>query len=152
MRYSVQPGLSQRGVQLPAGYFGDWRVAFIVFTWWPPIPISTPDSGYADSTFLVAGTSGSSDAGHPGVVWQDPGTGTSEIWFLGGAQGTAVIGAANVNTAANTWRIVGMADFDGNGHPDVVWQDPVSGMTQVWFLGGVQGADPDGRCGSKRCE
>lgn len=100
---------------------------------------STPDSGYADSTFLVTGTSGSSDAGHPGLVWQDPGTGTSEIWLLGGAQGTAVIGAANLSTAANTWRIVGMADFDGNGHPDVVWQDPASGVTQVWFLGGVQG-------------
>ncbi len=99
-----------------------------------------PDSGYADTTFLVAGTSGSSDGGHPGVVWQDPGTGTSEIWLLGGAQGTAVVGAANLNTAANTWRIVGMADFDANGHPDVVWQDPVSGVTQVWFLGGVQGA------------
>lgn len=101
---------------------------------------ASPDSGFADSTFLVAGTGGSSDTGHPGVVWQDPGTGTSEIWFLGGPQGTAVIAAANLNTSANAWRIIGMADFDGNGHPDVVWQDPASGRAQVWFLGGVQGA------------
>jgi len=103
-----------------------------------------PDTGSADSTFLVAGTSGSSVAGHPGVVWQDPGTGTSELWFLGGTQGTAVIGGANLNTKANTWRIVGMADFDGDGHPDVVWQDPASGTAQVWFLGGVQGATRTG--------
>jgi len=25
------------------------------------------------------------------------------------------------------------------GYPDVVWQDPVSGTTQIWYLGGVQG-------------
>jgi hypothetical protein len=25
------------------------------------------------------------------------------------------------------------------GHPDVAWQDPVSGESQVWFLGGMQG-------------
>jgi hypothetical protein len=103
-----------------------------------------PDSGYADTHFLVAGASGSNDNGHPGVVWQDPTSGTSEIWLLGGAQGTSVIGAANLNKGANPWRIVGMADFDGNGHPDAVWQDPASGRTQVWFLAGARGTSLTG--------
>jgi len=105
---------------------------------------ASPDGGSADTSFLVAGASGSNDDGHPGVVWQDPTTGTSAVWFLGGAQGTAVIGAANLNKGANPWRIVGMADFDGNGHPDAVWQDPASGRTQVWFLDGVRGTSLTG--------
>ena len=72
------------------------------------------------------------------VVWQDPVSGFSQTWFLGGAQGTSIIGAA-VITTQNIWRIAAIADFNGDGYPDIVWQDPVSGASQVWFLGGAQG-------------
>jgi len=32
-----------------------------------------------------------------------------------------------------------VADFNGDGHPDVVWQDPTSGASDIWLLGGDQG-------------
>jgi hypothetical protein len=35
---------------------------------------------------------------------------------------------------ANSWQVVSVADFNLDGHPDVVWQDPVSDNSQVWFL------------------
>lgn len=72
------------------------------------------------------------------VVWQDPVSGFSQTWFLGGTQGTSIVGAA-VITTQNIWRIAAIADFNGDGYPDIVWQDPVSGASQVWFLGGAQG-------------
>jgi hypothetical protein len=76
--------------------------------------------------------------GRPDIIWQDPVSGWAQVWYLGGAQGASVLGAANL-TAGNTWRIVGVGDFDRDGHADVVWQDPVSGAAQVWFLGGTGG-------------
>ena len=76
--------------------------------------------------------------GNTEVLWQDPVSGFSQVWFLGGAQGTAFMGAATITTK-NIWRIAAVADFNGDGYPDIVWQDPVSGASQIWFLGGAQG-------------
>jgi len=76
--------------------------------------------------------------GHPDVIWEEPTIGWAQIWYLGGPEGVSISNAANL-TKANPWHIVGVADFNGDGNPDVVWQDPVSGAVQVWFLGGPLG-------------
>src|SRR5262249_9758140 len=95
-------------------------------------------SGGTTVQCIVKGQNDFNSDDRPDVVWQDPNTGLAQIWLLGGAQGTSFIGAANV-TGSNTWRIGGVGDFNRDGRPDVVWQDPVSGAAQVWFLGGTQG-------------
>jgi hypothetical protein len=59
-------------------------------------------------------------AGHPDVIWQDITSGLAQIWYLAGSQGVTLTGAADL-TLTNPWRIVAVADFDGNGTPDVVW-------------------------------
>jgi hypothetical protein len=91
----------------------------------------------------VVGTGDFNGDGHPDVLWQDPVSGTPQIWFMGGAQGNLLSSAVNLS-GANPWRIVSVADFDIDGHPDVVWQDPVSGASQMWFLNGTQGTTLSG--------
>jgi len=77
-------------------------------------------------------------AGHPDVIWVEPKIGWAQVWYLGGDQGASITGAANL-TKANPWNLVGIGDFNRDGNPDVVWQDPVSGAVQVWYLGGPDG-------------
>ena len=76
--------------------------------------------------------------GNPDVVWQDPASGAVQIWYLGGSGGVTLLGAANITTE-NPWKVVSVADFNGDGHPDLLWQDPISGWAQIWYLGGAQG-------------
>lgn len=74
--------------------------------------------------------------GHPDLLWQDPVNGFSQIWYMGGPEGTTLLGAANLELT-NPWNIVGTGDFNGDGVPDVLWQDPVSGTVQIWYMGGT---------------
>jgi hypothetical protein len=76
--------------------------------------------------------------GYPDIVWQDPVSGTSQIWFMGGPQGITLLSAVALS-GPNPWHIVAAGDFNRDGHPDLVWQDPVSGWAQIWFMGGPQG-------------
>lgn len=36
--------------------------------------------------------------------------------------------------------MVGAADFDGNGKPDLVWQNETTREATAWFMGGAQGS------------
>ena len=76
--------------------------------------------------------------GNPDVAWQDPVHGAVQVWYLGGPLGNQLIGAADI-TASNPWRVVSVADFNGDGHPDLLWQNPTNGFSQIWYLGGPQG-------------
>lgn len=90
------------------------------------------------NSWRIAAVADFNGDGHPDLVWQDPATGSSQLWFMGGAQGTTFSGMAAIS-GPSPWRIVGAADFNGDGHPDLIWQDPATGNSQVWFMGGAQG-------------
>jgi hypothetical protein len=41
-------------------------------------------------------------------------------------------------TVANTqWQPVSMADFDGDGHPDILWENMSTGQLIVWYMNGT---------------
>ncbi len=95
-------------------------------------------SGNQTADFQAAVPSDFNHDGHPDVIWEEPTIGWGQIWYLGGLQGVSITDTADLSQA-NPWQIVGVADFNGDGYPDVVWQNPVSGAVQVWYLGGPLG-------------
>jgi hypothetical protein len=99
---------------------------------------STSSPVWSFATIAINGHRDFNADGRLDVIWQDPVSGWAQVWYLGGAQGATITGAANL-TASNPWRIVGVGDFNSDGRPDVVWQDSATGAAQAWFLGGTQG-------------
>ncbi len=95
-------------------------------------------SGVTISCCIVAAADFNND-GVPDLVWQSPSTGAAQIWYMGGTGGATITGSASVSTG-NSWHIVGAADFNADGHPDLVWQNTSNGAAQIWYMGGSNGA------------
>jgi FG-GAP-like repeat/Beta-propeller repeat len=78
--------------------------------------------------------------GHPDLIWQENATGQVAVWYMGGAQGNIYQSFAWLNSGALPgWRAVGMADLNGDGHPDLIWQNTTTREIVVWYMGGAQG-------------
>jgi hypothetical protein len=73
----------------------------------------------------------------PDLLWHHRGTGQVAVWFMNGAARTNVVYLSPASETDTSWEPAGVADFNGDGHNDVLWQNAVTGELVVWHLNGV---------------
>jgi hypothetical protein len=77
--------------------------------------------------------------GHVDLVLQHDSTRQVIVWTMGGTQGDTPIGWFWIsNGGIPGWKVIGAADFDGDGHLDVVWQKDSTRQVVVWYMTGSQ--------------
>ena len=90
--------------------------------------------------WTVVGMADLNGDGHPDLVWQNDITQDVFVWFLGGSMGNTYLGSLYLSPAGMTgWKVVGLADMNGDGHPDVIWQNNQTQQVFIWYLGGSLG-------------
>jgi hypothetical protein len=76
----------------------------------------------------------------PDLVWLNDSTRQAVVWYLGGSKGNIFQSWDWLSSAwIQGWTIVGMRDFNGDGTPDLVWQNDATQQVVVWYLGGPRG-------------
>src|SRR5262245_18157027 len=78
--------------------------------------------------------------GHPDLIWQQDGTNVPGVWYMGGADGSTRLNAKFLSDPQPGWRIVAVGDLNGDGHPDLIWQQDGTNLPGVWYMGGADGS------------
>jgi hypothetical protein len=92
--------------------------------------------------WLLAAAADLDGNGRPDLLWLEISSRTPVVWYMGGADGTTPLGGKAISAPIAGWTLRGAADLDGNGKPDLLWQEDANRMPVVWFMGGADGSIP----------
>lgn len=97
-----------------------------------------PFATVSDTHWTIAGVADVNGDGRADLLWQNTQTGQVLFWLMGGAGGTQVLsyGSPFATVSDTHWRVAGMADMDGDGHPDLLWENTQTGQLLVWYMNG----------------
>ncbi len=77
--------------------------------------------------------------GVPDLLWQNDTTRDVTVWFMGGPHGSTQLSQTVIGTTPG-WTLRAAADLNGDGVPDLLWQNDTTRQVTVWFMGGPQGS------------
>ena len=88
----------------------------------------------ADPTWKIVGSGDVNGDGFADLVWQKSNDGTIAVWLM---HGTLFVAGSVVNYSPvdPAWKIRGVADVNGDGKADLIWQHD-AGWLAVWLMNG----------------
>lgn len=91
-----------------------------------------------DSNWQIGGTEDFDRDGNLDVLWRNIATGKNAVWRL---NRTTFVSSVSLSAPSvkGSWRIAGTADFSGDGNPDILWRNIVTGQDAIWRMGGASG-------------
>ena len=69
----------------------------------------------------------------PDLLWRNYATGANGVWYLVGTS-VAAMHAIEAVPATEGWFIAGVADFNADGWPDILWNNRSTGANAIWVM------------------
>lgn len=88
-----------------------------------------------DTAWKVVGVDDFNGDGQQDFLWRHAG-GALGVWFMNGANLISSAYLMNGSQIDTSWRVAGVADFDGDGKPDILWQSS-NGKIGLWYMNGI---------------
>jgi bacillolysin len=90
----------------------------------------------SDVHWDIEGTSDFNKDGNPDILWRNKVSGINVIWHMNG-DGSNYTSFVNPPTVSDLdWEIKGIADFNKDGNPDILWRNKVSSLISIWNMNG----------------
>jgi DMSO/TMAO reductase YedYZ molybdopterin-dependent catalytic subunit len=104
---------------------------------------STWSGGYADveptlndPNWSIVGIADFNKDGSQDLLWRSSSSGRTTIWYMTGPTWNGGYADVEPTLSDPNWSIVGIADFNKDGSPDLLWRDASSGRTTIWYMTG----------------
>jgi len=92
----------------------------------------------ANSGWRIAGAGDFTGDGKADLIWRNTSTGNTSIWQMDGAVYKGSVGfAPNIisgGLVSPDWSIAGVADFNLDGHSDILWRNLNGGQNYIWYM------------------
>ena len=90
----------------------------------------------SNAIWRVVGASDFDRDGWLDVLWRNNNTGQLAIWFLRDRQ-LVSSRLVNLTMADLNWQVSGLADFNSDGRPDLIWRHRWNGGLATWLMNGT---------------
>jgi hypothetical protein len=74
-------------------------------------------------------------------LWQEEAAGDLVVWLMNGASRSSYNYLSIPRPADPLWKVASVADMNGDGTPDLVWQHASSGALAAWMMNGTTVVD-----------
>ena len=91
----------------------------------------------ADTNWRIRSVGDLNGDGRADLFWQHQGDGRISVWLMDGVRVVAGTLLSPSLVSDTNWKIVGTADFDGNGSRDLVWHHQGDGRIAIWLMNGT---------------
>jgi len=94
------------------------------------------DLGFLDATWHIVGLADFNGDGRPDILLENSTTGQRVLWLMGGPNNAYVTLGLDLGFLDPAWHIVVLADFNGDGKPDILLENAATGQRVLWLMGG----------------
>ena len=97
-------------------------------------------SALANASWQIRGLADFNGDAKADILWQNVTSGLLYVWTMDGTKRSEGVYPKPSVVSNPSWKIAQVADFNGDGKPDILWRHQATGQLYLWTMDGLSQA------------